>query len=77
MLSLGSEKPCAVSCLLACCVLQGGWEVWPFIAVSRFVWRVADVLTLQGRSCLVRAAAIKSHSLHRWITAAQLSLLAG
>lgn len=51
--------------------------MWPFIAVSPFVWRVADILTLQGRSCLVRAAAIKSHSLHRWITAAQLSLLAG
>lgn len=47
-----------------------------FVAVSHFVWRVADALTLQGRSCLVRAAGIVSHSLHRWITRAQLSLLA-
>lgn len=38
---------------------------------------ILSVLTLQGASCLVRAAGIKSHSLHGWLTAAQLSLLAG
>lgn len=70
MLSLGLKNQYAGNCLLAC-LFEGGWEVWPLVAVILSGgWPAREVMTCEG-------SWNKSHSLHRWLTAAQLSLLAG
>lgn len=75
-LSLGSENLYAMSCLLASCLLEGGWEVLPLVAVS---------FCLEGGWCFDPARGVRPCEgswnqipQFTWVAnRAQLSLLAG